>query len=370
MDRERETAENLKRFLQEQAERIGKNSFDKKVGQIERKDISLDDIENSENFDENAENTHTEDLSFIEPKKKIENFRMPPTKFFSRNDSFEEKKNSNPLQKYFRKPGISIKLPTMGIFYEPDMVDFSINGEVQIFPLTARDEIWLRNPDALLNGKALEEVFKSCCPSIKDLRKIAVNDVNAILVAIRNCSYGSQMKMTSTCPHCGAMNNFVIDLDIILSNMTFFEDIPCAQIDSLTLIFEPITYENMVYFELLMFEEAKVLQVLNSEKMNDEEKKKIIQETVTKIADMNIYLLTQGIKEIITPEKERVFDKNFIYEFLVNCPTSTFRKVQKEFENILQIGVPTKWEATCNKCDKKYDVEVQYDPANFFDTKS
>lgn len=369
---EKITAENLKRFLEQQAERVNKDRINKKVGKIQQHSpIIEEDFDPPEDFEnsENTEENYSEDLSVIVPKREEtkEEFKIPPTKFHKKTKTAQK---SNPLSNYFRKPGISIKLPTMGIFNDEEDIDFSPNGEVQVYPLTAKDEIWLRNPDALLNGTALEKVFESCCPNIKNIRNIPINDVNALLVALRNCSYGHEMKMSATCPHCKKMNNFIVDLDILLGNMTFFEEIPSFEINGLTVYFCPVKYENMVYFEILIFEEAKVLQTIQNEDLDEEKKKEIVQNAVTKIAEIGIYILTNGIYKIITPEGDEVTEKEFIYEFLTNCPSDVYKRIQKEFEKITQIGVPTQWKATCNGCEKEFDVEVQYDPANFFAVNS
>ena len=66
----------------------------------------------------------------------------------------------NPLLKYFRKPAIYVSLPTKGNF-NPE-IEQTIIDEVGVLPMTAIDEIALRNPDALLNGEAMISLMKSC----------------------------------------------------------------------------------------------------------------------------------------------------------------------------------------------------------------
>ena len=76
--------------------------------------------------------------------------------------------NNNPLTKFFRQPAIYLKLPSNGAFWPNDAIELPLTGEIPVYPLTTKDEIILRTPDALLNGEGVVEVIQSCCPSIKD----------------------------------------------------------------------------------------------------------------------------------------------------------------------------------------------------------
>lgn len=79
-----------------------------------------------------------------------------------------ENKNTNPLQKYFRQPKIYLSLPSNGKYYPAGSLEISETGEYPVFPMTARDEIMIKTPDALLNGEATVAVIKSCIPLLKN----------------------------------------------------------------------------------------------------------------------------------------------------------------------------------------------------------
>ena len=110
--------------------------------------------------------------------------------------------SANPLAKHFRQPAIYTKLPSQGEFWPAGALELPANGEVPIYPMTARDEIILRTPDALLNGQGVVDVLQSCCPSVKDAWKLPSIDVDAILIAVRIATYGNQLDVDATCPHC------------------------------------------------------------------------------------------------------------------------------------------------------------------------
>ena len=58
----------------------------------------------------------------------------------------------NPLQQYFRRPAIYLRLPSEGNGYPEGSINLPDNGEVPVYPMTTIDEITSRTPDALFNG--------------------------------------------------------------------------------------------------------------------------------------------------------------------------------------------------------------------------
>ena len=82
----------------------------------------------------------------------------------------------NPLTQYFRQFKLYLKLPSGIAYYTTDQVQFTDSGEIGVMPMTGKDELSLKNPDALLNGEALVEVIKSCVPGVKNPRVLLTND--------------------------------------------------------------------------------------------------------------------------------------------------------------------------------------------------
>ena len=65
---------------------------------------------------------------------------------------------TNPLSKYFRQPKIYLRLPSKGKFYSPGSLVMTESGELPVYAMTAKDELLIKTPDALLNGEATVEV--------------------------------------------------------------------------------------------------------------------------------------------------------------------------------------------------------------------
>ena len=76
---------------------------------------------------------------------------------------------ANPLKKYYRQPKQYIKLPSGYKYYPADSIEVSESGEIAVYPMTAKDELLFKTPDALLNGEATVSVIQSCVPAIKIL---------------------------------------------------------------------------------------------------------------------------------------------------------------------------------------------------------
>ena len=72
----------------------------------------------------------------------------------------EQKNQSNPLSAYFRAPKMYLDIPSSAKFYTDDICATPESGEFAIYPMTTKDELMLKNPDALLNGEAVSNLIR------------------------------------------------------------------------------------------------------------------------------------------------------------------------------------------------------------------
>jgi len=126
---------------------------------------------------------------------------------------------SNPLTKYFRQPALYINLPSGGNYWPEGTLELDENNQVAVYPMTARDELTLKTPDALMNGQSVVDVIKSCCPQIKDPWRMPAMDTDFILIAIRIASYGENMDFRSTCPECEEESPYEVHLPTMLDQV-------------------------------------------------------------------------------------------------------------------------------------------------------
>ena len=112
---------------------------------------------------------------------------------------------SNPLKKYYRQPKQFVRLPSNYKYYKPGTIQVPESGEVAVFPMTAKDELLFKTPDALLNGEATVRVIQSCIPAITNAWEMPALDIDTCLVAIRMATYGTKMQVKVFVPKAPAV---------------------------------------------------------------------------------------------------------------------------------------------------------------------
>lgn len=274
--------------------------------------------------------------------------------------------NHNPLVKHFRQPAIYLKLPSGGKFYPEGGVATNVAGEIPIYPMTAKDELSLKTPDALMNGDSMVGVFRSCCPSIADPWSIPSIDLDALLIAIRIASYGNSMDINSQCPHCENDNEHAINLTALLESIPQSNISAEAEIDQMTFKFRPPTYENINQLNIKTYEERRLINNIINSEMSEEEKKSAFDESFKKLTEMNLQQVMGNI-ESITVDGQLVNNPAYIREYLNNAPRTVYVKIKQEAERILQTNKLPPLELSCNGCSASYNTEVEFDQSNFFD---
>ena len=126
---------------------------------------------------------------------------------------------SKSLENYYRQPQLHISLPSKGQWWPPGSIEFSANNELPVMPMTAKDEIKFKTPDALMNGQGVVDVIQSCIPSIKDAWQIRSYDIDTILIAIRIATYGETMDINFNIPTIKDQGSHSLNLPAILDEI-------------------------------------------------------------------------------------------------------------------------------------------------------
>lgn len=278
--------------------------------------------------------------------------------------------STNPLAKHFRQPVLYIKLPTEGQYWEEGSLELPANGEMPVYPMTAKDEIMIRTPDALLNGDSVVQVIENCCPSIKDAWKIPGPDVDAILVAVRIASYGPDMGIDTKCPYCEHDNRHEIELPPILHSYKCPDYNKSKEIGDLKIKLKPLNYYQQNKRNTSRFEEDRIMMTINDESINDDTKMKMFNEQLERLVDINISTVAASTQFIELPNGDRVIDPDHILEYFQNCDNSVFKKLLGHIETITKDTEVPKVNLACESCEKEYSTGLEFDYANFFDVSS
>ena len=278
----------------------------------------------------------------------------------------------NPLAKHFRQPSIYFKLPSGGAYWPNGTVELPLNGEIPIFPMTTRDEITIRTPDALLNGESVVSVIQSCCPNIKDAWKMPSIDVDAVLIAIRIASYGQNMDIDTICPNekCRHENNHGLDLTAVLDRLKTPDYTDPVEIQGLKIKLKPQSYFESNKISMTTFEEQRLMQIANNDSLEDAEKLRQYQKHMQKLIGINIGIIAAGTDYIETDDGTKVSDQNFIAEFYDNSDNKIIRAVRDRFDEYVKISTLPESKVRCEECQTEYPVAITFDYANFFATAS
>ena len=278
--------------------------------------------------------------------------------------------NNNPLSGFFRTPKLYTKIPSLGQFYTEDVVEMPSTGDLAVYPMTAKDEVLMKNPDALLNGEAVAQVIRSCVPAVKKPRDMITNDVEALLVAIQGASRGDEFEVSGECPECGEKCTAQASVEAALESMSVLEDTFSFKTNQgLEIVLRPFSYDSTVKAGIANFQSTRSLQSVADIK-DELQQLKAFNESFVRIAAINFDLVVDSVASIsgvdpTTNEEFTVYDRSQIREFLENCETAIGKAIEEKIASMNNIGVNKKVQLECEK-HGPFVQEVGFDPVNFF----
>ncbi len=278
----------------------------------------------------------------------------------------------NPLSAYFRAPKLWTNIPSSGKFYDADVITIPESGEFAIYPMTTKDELVLKNPDALLNGEAVATLIRSCVPEVKQPKKLFSADVDALLIAIRGASGGDLVEVNAECPECKTITNVNISVEESLSSMEQIENEYDIDISNgLRITALPFSYANTIKAGVASFQSTRSMQSI-SEMSNDMDRLSAFNESFVKLADLNFELLIDSIKNIYYTDAEgkqiQISDKGIIREFLENTDNGTGKEIEEFINTVNAKGVKNEVAVECEneECKNSYTAPINFDHVNFF----
>jgi len=272
----------------------------------------------------------------------------------------------NPLNKYFRQPAIYVKLPSNGKHYPPDSIHIPANGEIPIYPMTAMDEIITRTPDALFNGSAVAQLFQSCVPNIKDPWVIPQIDIDMLFTAIRIASYGHEMELEFTCPHCLETDNFALDLRQVIDQYGIPDFEQNLQVGDLEIYFRPLNYTQISQSAQKQFEQQKRIQLTSAaENVTDDDKLKAMSEALAEITKMTLATMTESIAAIKS-DGLVIDNRDHINEFMNNIDRTLYASIRDHLTEVRSKGQMKPLTVSCKKCSKPFEQPFTLDLSNFF----
>jgi len=281
--------------------------------------------------------------------------------------------NTNPLGKYYRQPQIYIGLPSGEQWYGPDAIVKTQTGEHAVLPMTAKDEIAFKTPDALLNGQAVVDVIKSCIPDIMDPWQIVNYDLDTVLVAIRIATYGETMDISFKIPGTTIDVSHTINLPQVLDSIKQVAMINETKLSNgMTIKVKPLNYRDITKSQLQTFQQQKMYNAVLDSNLSEEEKIKKFNDSFTALTTLSDDILMSNIEYIETPNGERVSDRTQIAQFIKNANAKLMRELGDRLVELRTQGSvkPVRLKSTEEQIKAgapvSYEVPITFDNANFF----
>lgn len=276
---------------------------------------------------------------------------------------------NNPLKSYFRKPGIWVKLPSQGQFYTVKPKDLNEQGEIPVYPMTAKDELLLKNADALLNGSAIVELIQSCAPTISDPSNMPSLDLDAILLAIRRCTYGESMDI-STIHDCkeDAKNEVSLNLNAVIASIKVVDNIePVTLSNDIKVYIKPVTVKQLLNLNWVQYEQIRNLQIAEQQEIDEKTRVDMLQKSYHTLTSQNIKIVSECIDTVLLPDGVSVNNADNIKEWATDLSKQDFKLIETAIMSIGNKGVEKTFKVQCQHCNQEYDSVLDLNPTTFFE---
>lgn len=272
--------------------------------------------------------------------------------------------SENPLLKLYRNKNIFISLPSNGKYY-PSGIELSVDGELGVYPMTAKDEILLKSPDALFNGNALIDLIKSCVPDIKNPEEMPSCDVDPIMIAIRAAS-NKNIEVKSICPSCNKEHEYEVDVTRILATTQKIPEDNIVELDNVKIHCRPYTLRSQIKANIQKFNQIRLEMIINKNVEITEEKRlelfnKIIEETT----ELTFEIVSDNIVKVELGDAV-VEEKQYIKEWVENMEKETYFKIIEKVKSISDNNMNNEIEVMCGDCNKPHKIYVDMNPMTFF----
>lgn len=249
--------------------------------------------------------------------------------------------------KSIKLPGRTFQLPSRGLMYQNGELSVA-EAEVHVHPLSALDEIDLKNPDRLFNGSAFSAVIASCIPEIKKPTELFGRDVDALMYYMRLVTYGPQfiVNVTHTCENAKS-HSYTVDLEKMVQEMKMLDptevekdltvELPNGQVVKV----QPVRFSHMI--KLFQMNMAKT-------DLTSEDTKKNI-----------VFNLTQVIESV-----DGITNKEQIAEWVSSISTPFQNRIKEAIEKSSEWGPAQTVFLKCRDCGQEMEVELPINPQSFF----
>lgn len=258
---------------------------------------------------------------------------------------------TNPLIGKLRLPGETFQLPSQGIFYTNNELDvFVKNGEVEIYPMTALDEIIFSTPDKLLSGKAVVDVFSRCIPQILKPMELLTKDVDYLMICLRMVTFGQTIDVSHTHSCNDAKSHtYQVDLQKMIRKTKKIDPVTINQQYNVLLpngqhvTLKPITYGSILHlYDIMVMQKTDEISAEESEQLA-------------------ITMITSIIKSV-----DGINDTVLISDWVKQLPLGWKKQIEIAVSNISYWGIDFSTSTKCKDCKAPLELTISANPVSFF----
>lgn len=273
--------------------------------------------------------------------------------------------SESPLKKYKRVPKLQIDLPSQGRYWANAAIEKS--SEIEVYSMTAADEISTKTPDTLFSGETTASIIKNCIPSIKDPWRMPVLDLSTCLSAIRLASFGENFDLQTKCPTCKEENSFSIDLQFMIEYFNNKEWQDTVYVDEFVIQLLPMTYREFTEVQKSNFKIQRQIYQHILKMEESEDKEELLKNAYLQLASIRANVVIGHIVSI-TVDGEIESNRKEIVEFITNSDKRIYKAVEEVVvRNTNNWNIPPA-NVTCSneECNHNWDLPIELDYSNFF----
>jgi hypothetical protein len=225
----------------------------------------------------------------------------------------------------------------------------------------------------MLNGHALEKVIMHCVPSIRDVKKIMIPDLEAIFTAMKIATGDGKHEYNRTCPKCNHDNMFDINCQTILDTMSYIDDsdVTVKFDEDLMIYIKPYTFEMRQMYMQREFEEERLLQSLTINGQDEFERARVISDSIDRLSKITFDLVSMSIDKVqMIKENIIVSEHRYISEWLVSITKPQADSVMEAVKKLNEIGPNKDISVACQECNHTWSDTLNFDPTSFFGKRS
>ena len=269
----------------------------------------------------------------------------------------------SPLTKYQRQPKQSIDLPSKGQWYGPGSLERF--EDLDVFSMTASDEIATKTPDALISGNATASIIKNCIPSIRNPWEVPMADIYTILSAIRMASYGEKINIANVCTACSETNSYDVSLQNIIGYFATVEFISEFEVEGIKFYVRPLSYKELNEINKLNFKLQRRLSQTIPLIENEDEQAEATQQVYEELSNLRTSTICTSIAKVVIEGEEESNNDN-ISEFITSADKVFFGKAEEIImKNNEAFAIPAT-DITCASCGHESKLDIEIDYSNFF----